>query len=167
MPPLHSCAPPHARVLTGEVKAGPLASLFFPCARPRRDIAPLLAVPPWPSPWRFALCTRPQGRGAPSLWPFSARLATIFRPQLHVSVPGRGSPVCRHLWRRPEPDLGQEDPEPTSKGPSPRSCTRSASPLACTFGPGEERTPALSPVIVLTAPPQSAPPRRFAAESGP
>jgi hypothetical protein len=164
---LRSCAPPHARALTGEVKAEPLASLFFPCARLRRDVAPLLAVPPWPSSWRFALCTRPQGRGAPSLWPFSARVATDFRPQLHTSVPGRGSPVHRRLRRKPEPDLGQEDPELTGKGPSPRSCTRSASLVARTFGPGEERTPALSPVIVLTVPPQSAPPHRFAAESGP
>jgi hypothetical protein len=101
------------------------------------------------------------------LWSFSARLATGFRPQLHVSVPSRGSPVRHRLWRRPELHLGQEDPEPTGKGPSPRSCTRSASPVACMFGPGEERTPALLPVIIRTTPPRSASPRRFAAKCSP
>jgi hypothetical protein len=53
------CTPARTRALTGKVKAGPLASLFLPCAGPRQDVAPLLAAPPWPSPWRFASCTRP------------------------------------------------------------------------------------------------------------
>jgi hypothetical protein len=161
------CTPERMCTLTGEVKARPLASLFFPCAGPRRDVAPLLAALPWPSPWRFASCTRPQGRGAPSLWPFSARLATGFRPQLHASVPDCGSPVCRRIWHQPELHLGQEDSEPTGKGPSPRSFTRSASPVAYTFGPREERTSILSLVIVHAAPLWSASPRRFAAKSRP
>jgi hypothetical protein len=163
----HLCTLARMRALTGEVKARPLASLFFPCAEPRRDVAPLLAALPWPWPWRFASCTQPQGRGAPSLWPFSARLTTGFCPQLHASVPGRESPVRRRLWHHPEPNLGQEDPKPTGNGPSPHSCTHSASPVACMFGPEEERTPALSPVIVFIALSRSAPPRRFAAEFGP
>jgi hypothetical protein len=140
---------------------------LFPLRRTSPGHCPLLTAPPWPSPWRFASCTRPQRRRAPSLWPFSARLATGFRPQPHTFVPGRGSPVRCRLLCRPELHLGQEDPEPKGKGPSPHSCTRSASTMARTFGPGEERTPVLLPVIVRTAPPRSALPRCFATKSRP
>jgi hypothetical protein len=52
---------------------------------------PLLAELPWPSPWRFASCTRPQRRGVPSLWPFSARLATGFRPNRMCPCPAVGA----------------------------------------------------------------------------
>jgi hypothetical protein len=61
---LCSCAPQHARVLAGEVHAGPL--VLFPLRRtsPRRCAPARRAAMAFP--WGIALRTRLQGSGAPS-----------------------------------------------------------------------------------------------------
>jgi hypothetical protein len=157
--------------LTKEVKVGPLALARlctparmrayqrgqgrafgpFPLCRTSPGRFPLLTVPPWPSPWKFASCMRRHGREAPSLSPFSAHLPTDFRTRPHARVPGRGNPVCHRHWCQPELRLGQEGPEPLARG------------LFNVFAPcwfrllhawsAQAGIPALSPVTIRTTPP--------------
>jgi hypothetical protein len=93
-PPLRSCAPQHARVLAGEVQAGPL--VLFPLCPTLSRHAPLLAMPPWP--YHGGL---PCARGCRGVErPPQVVLCTPHRQPLrtpHASVPGRGF----HVRRRP------------------------------------------------------------------